>query len=320
MISLVFEWDINHLSLYIGYLLLETMEDSMSTTSPSKALAALQQIGPDTRLSILKISEPISTTTNPTGSAQSPSNRRSDVSTDAFDNPTPASLEEDLTHYKELFAKLRFSYIEQVTKEKFLRAIVGDPPLVVGHQENIELETELAKVKEELQRRKEDVRLMIEGMEKMGRALATRYKKVQLQTTQLSDLPASIESLESTISTLRAAASQASNGHQPDSTLPSSQTLSLPATLELIAEREAELVAIDRQLASVNSSLPRSTREADAIERELVRLERKKVKSVAQATEAHRKKQEGESDGLEEMGRWYRGAEKGLKDLVGVKG
>ncbi|EEH07567.1 conserved hypothetical protein [Histoplasma capsulatum G186AR] len=292
----------------------------MASASPSEALAALKQIAPDTHLSIVKISEPISTTTDTASSTQSPSNRRSDVSTDAFYNPTPSSLEEDLTHYKELFSKLRFSYIEQVTKEKFLRSIVGDPPLVVGHHENIELEAELAKVKEELQRRKEEVRLMIEEMEKMGRALATRYKKVQLQMTQLSDLPASIEALETTISTLREAASHGPHAYQSGSALSSSQTLSLPATLELIAEREVELAALDRQLASVNSSLPRSTREADAMERELARLEKKKIESVAQAKEAQRKKQEGESDGLEEMGRWYRGAEKGLKDLVGVEG
>ncbi|EEH41908.2 hypothetical protein PAAG_03829 [Paracoccidioides lutzii Pb01] len=292
----------------------------MSSMSPSTALAALHQIGPDTRLSILKISEPISSTIDSAISSQSPSKRRSDVSTDAFDNPTPASLEADLTHYKELFSKLRFSYIEQVTKEKFLRAIVGDPPLVVGHHENVELEAELAEVKEELRRRKEDVRLMIEEMERMGRALATRYKKIQLQTAQLSDLPASIESLESTISTLRAAASQEPSAYQSDSTLPSSQTLSLPATLALLAEREAELAGLDRQITSVNSSLPRSIREAEAVERELARLEKKKIEAVAQAKEAQRRKHEGESDGLEEMGRWYRGVEKGLKDLVGVKG
>lgn len=133
-------------------------------------------------------------------------------------------------------------------------------------------------------------------------------------------MPASIESLESTISTLRAAASQGSHAYQLDYTLPSSQALSLPATLELIVEREAELAALDRQLTSVNSSLPRSIREADAVERELAKLERKKIESVAQAKEAQRKKHEGESDGLEDMGRWYRGAEKGLKDLVGVEG
>lgn len=78
------------------------------------------------------------------------------------------------TYEKELFSKLRFSYVEQVTKEKFLRAIVGDPPLVVGHNENVELEGQLAEVKAELKSRKEEVRIIIEDMEKMGRDLASR--------------------------------------------------------------------------------------------------------------------------------------------------
>lgn len=51
---------------------------------------------------------------------------------------------------------------------------MGDPPLVVGHNENVELETQLADVKAELKSRKEDVRVMVEEMEKMGRELATR--------------------------------------------------------------------------------------------------------------------------------------------------
>lgn len=51
---------------------------------------------------------------------------------------------------------------------------MGDPPLVVGHNENVELETQLAEVKAELKSRKEDVRIMGEEMEKMGRELATR--------------------------------------------------------------------------------------------------------------------------------------------------
>lgn len=51
---------------------------------------------------------------------------------------------------------------------------MGDPPLVVGHNENVELETQLAEVKAELGARKEEVRMMIEEMEKTSRDLATR--------------------------------------------------------------------------------------------------------------------------------------------------
>ncbi|KAL4991497.1 hypothetical protein BDW68DRAFT_152114 [Aspergillus falconensis] len=260
-----------------------------------------------TQLSIVRISEPIFTP----DTDKSPSKRNSDAS--AVESPSPTSLEADLSHYKELFSKLRFSYVEQVTKEKFLRAIVGDPPLIVGHNENAELEAQLAEVKAELKACKEEVRLMVEEMGKMARDLATRYKNVQLQMTQLATLPESIENLESTIAALRA--KQIANSD----TL-SSQSLPLPATLSLLAKREAELAALNRQIAAAQNTLPRKTREAETMERELGILERRKSEAIMQAREAQRKKREGESDGLEEAGRWYRSAEEALKKLVGVEG
>ncbi|KAJ5623085.1 hypothetical protein N7490_011690 [Penicillium lividum] len=250
-------------------------------------------------LSIIRIAEPISDAgdANP-----SPSKRRSDVSLSNLNDPTPASLEADLTHYK-------------VTKEKFLRAIVGDPPLIVGHNENVELETQLAEVKAELKARKEEARMVIEEMEKMSRDLASRYKNVEVQEAQLASLPESIENLEGTIAGLRA--KQVANMDTSDPR--ASQNLSLPATAKLLADREAELAALNRQIAAVQNSLPRKTREAEAIERECSVLERRKVEAVAQAREARRKKQEGETDGTEEMGRWYRSAEETLKEMVGVE-
>ncbi|KAL4953585.1 hypothetical protein BDW69DRAFT_184308 [Aspergillus filifer] len=287
----------------------------MSDVDAAQTRQQLEQLAAEhgdlkTQLSIVRISEPIF---SPDGesSEKFPSKRRSDVS--VLDTPTPSSLEADLTHYKELFAKLRFSYVEQVTKEKFLRAIVGDPPLVVGHNENVELETQLAEVKAELKARKEEVRLMIEEMEKISRSLANRYNNVQLQMTQLATLPESIENLENTIAALRA--KQVANSDKS-----SSQNLPLPATLSLLSEREAELAALNRQIAAAQNALPRKTREAETMERELSVLKRRKSEAIMQAREAQRKKQEGESDGLEEAGRWYRSAEEALKNLVGVEG
>lgn len=68
----------------------------MALPEPQEVLAQLQELdGPKTELAILKISKPIVAT-----SSQSPSKRSSDVSTDAFNDPTPASLEADLNHYK----------------------------------------------------------------------------------------------------------------------------------------------------------------------------------------------------------------------------
>ena len=133
--------------------------------NPSETLETLKSLQSEP-LSIIRLSEPIS--------ASQPATRTSDVSASAFENPSPASLEADLTHYKELFSKLRFSYLEQVTKEKFLRAIVGDPPLVVEHVENIELEAQLAEVKSVLKAQKENVAEMVTELEERGRDLARR--------------------------------------------------------------------------------------------------------------------------------------------------
>jgi len=111
---------------------------------------------------------------------------------------------------------LRFSYLEQVTKEKFLRAIVGDPPLIVDHQENIELESQLAEVKAVLKTQKEYVAQMVKELEERGRVLSRRkldrnaglcecpldrVLKVDLQDTrqssskQLFSLPCLLKSL-----------------------------------------------------------------------------------------------------------------------------
>src|SRR6201999_2069598 len=94
---------------------------------------------------------------------------------------TPETLAADLTHYKELFSKLRFSYLEQVTKEKYLRSIVGDPPLLVSHAENVALEEKLSTAKAELKAKKEDVERLVEEMEGMAHSLAFSSEGVQAQ-------------------------------------------------------------------------------------------------------------------------------------------
>lgn len=64
------------------------MADPQHVQNVIQGLRALQ----DEPLSIIKLSEPIS--------AAATSHRTSDVSASAFENPSPASLEADLSHYK----------------------------------------------------------------------------------------------------------------------------------------------------------------------------------------------------------------------------
>jgi len=88
------------------------------------------------------------------------------------DNATPAILLANLAHYQELFSKLRFSYVEQVTKERFLRAITAEHPEFVHPNENIALEEKLKLDKAVLKEKKEEVRELVRELEEQGRQLA----------------------------------------------------------------------------------------------------------------------------------------------------
>lgn len=90
------------------------------TDSTSEARAALQQLEEEgelkKRLAIVRISEPISAEVG--GSYPSPSRRASDMSVSNFDDPTPASLEADLSHYK-VCATAQIAYMPAVKVSKF---------------------------------------------------------------------------------------------------------------------------------------------------------------------------------------------------------
>ena len=214
---------------------------------------------------------------------------------------------------QELFGKLRFSYVEQVTKEKFLRGITDNPPRLIESADNEEKEREILALKASLKERKLEVAEILKQLEDKGRELALRYEGVQLQTQQLESLPVEIEGLEANIERLKQ--EQAPPSNNPELALP------LPETMKLLQERESELAALNAQLSQLQSSLPNRSRELERLERELKPLETQKQGTVAAAKEARRRKEAGGGlgDELEERGRWLRASEKGLKDMLEVE-
>lgn len=200
-----------------------------------------------------------------------------------------------------------------MTKEKFIRAIVGDPPLVVEHQENVELERSLAMSKAALKAQKIEVEDLVKELEQRGRELCHKYEHIQTQTAQLRVLPERIDGLQAVIEELHAAQQP---GSDPSLNMP------LERTLETVEARDRERAEFERQIEQLQALLPRKTREMDRLNVELQPLEVKKLGSAAAAREAQRRKEEalgGIADDLEERGRWFRGVEIGLKAMLDVE-
>lgn len=274
-----------------------------------EAVKALHRLQSSQEISIIKLSEPISNST-----LNDSRQRASDASLASLEGPTPSSLDADLVHYTELFAKLRFSYVEQVTKEKFIRAIVGDPPLIVSMQENLELEKENAEAKAELKNLKQDVAEMVAELEKKGRELSKRYERIQMETAQLEELPTKVEELEARVEELREELEL--SDPNPNLRLP------LAKTLSLVARREAEQQELARELEALQSKVPRKRKEAERLQTELQPLETKRQNSMAAAREARRRKEAalgGVADDLEQRARWWRASESILKNVMDIK-
>lgn len=91
---------------------------------------------------------------------------------DGGDGLTKSSLDAELEHYKDLFSKLRFSYVEQVTKENFLKAIVAHPPELVDAADNLQLEQHLAQAKAALKANKEETNQKVHQLQELASRLA----------------------------------------------------------------------------------------------------------------------------------------------------
>ncbi|KAK6438703.1 hypothetical protein LTR95_005092 [Oleoguttula sp. CCFEE 5521] len=267
--------------------------------------AALSRLQAPAQLSILTLSHPLL-------APPTPNKHASDISK----NPdrTPSALQADLVHYQELFAKLRFSYVEQVTKERFLRAVTASPPEFVNGAQNADLEAELKEMKAGLKDKKAEVRAIIGELEEKGRELVARHEGVELQTRQLESLPDGIAELQATIDELEIA----TQTDRPHPTKPE-MSMGLQPTLELLSTKETELADLDAKIAALQREQPEKQRVIAQLGNELEPLRLRKEAAVGSANEAKRGKENGGLvDDLELQGRWLRGVEAGLKSMLEV--
>lgn len=202
-----------------------------------------------------------------------------------------------------------------MTKEKFLRSVVGDPPLYVSQSEITALESQLLGAKEQLQSRKSEVAELVTELETQSRQLSQRWQDIQVQSEQAMQLPDEIERLEKEISNLREAQA-ALDGEGEGMNLP------LGPTMELLEEKETEMEALDRELEELEEANERKEREVVRLDKELESLQKQKVNATTAAKEARRRKEEGlggTGDELEERGRWLRGVEATMRSLLEAK-
>ena len=295
----------------------------MPSPDPTTIIATLRRQQTERPLSILALAEPI--TASQQSQPESHNTRPSDASTSTTESntpATPATLAADLAHYRELFAKLRFSYLEQVTKEKYLRSIVGDPPLVVSHADNLALEEQLVGMKAALKAKKDEVDEVVQRMAETAKLLAKGYESVSAGLEVLESVPGEIDGLKREVERLQAEVAQRRGDTDVDPSRKGDPRmgLALAATAQALEEQRRANAEVDAQIEALQRDMPGKVRQVEKMERELAELEKRRTESVRAAMEVRRRKERGGRDEMEELGRWYRASEGVLSRVLGVEG
>lgn len=207
-----------------------------------------------------------------------------------------------------------------MTKEKYLRGIVGEPVTVHTSDDNAELEQKLSVIKAGLQAKKRDVEVLVQNMESTARDLAGRYERVDVGVEVLRSAPGEIEVLEGEVEDLRRELREKEGVLGEDVSEDPRMNLSLEETGRLLEEQEREERELDGLIAEVQAQMPERMRECERAERELEELEGRRNESTRLARETRRLKEMGGRDLLDEQGRWYQSSEVILRELLGVKG
>jgi len=93
----------------------------------------------------------------------------------------------------------------------------------------------------------------------------------------------------------------------------------LQPTLELLGDREEQLMDLDQQIEALRANLAQKQEEVGSLKDEVSILNTRKIKAVNEAKDARRRRENGGvGDELEEKGRWLRGVESSLRTMLQV--
>lgn len=266
-------------------------------------------------LSILALAEPLL-------HASSPLTRQSTHSDPNFDSEPldPRILNADLEHYRDLFSKLRFSYLEQVSKEKYLRAIVGEPPLIATIEDNAALEEKLVELKSELQTKKRASEAIVLELEGLAKDIAARYDRINTEMQLLEELPGEIQVLENEVDSLKRRLADYDNevGDEVVDTNPR-MNLSLEETQRILHEQQQWNEALQEQISQLESKMTATSRECEQAERELEETEARRNEITRSIRDMEgRTRKEGRNT-MEARGRWLRSEKDVLREVLGLQ-
>ncbi|PNS19572.1 hypothetical protein CAC42_7416 [Sphaceloma murrayae] len=230
-------------------------------------------------------------------------------------NPSPQSptdLSAELAHYKDLFSKLRFSYTEQVTKERFLRSVVASPPELISADEIAALETKLVLDKASLKGKKAEVAALLSELEAGARGVSRRVQEVERREGRAGEVAREVDELERRREELRGRL----KGGEEEEVGGKMMMMGLDETREALGMKMEEAEMQGARIEELQRAVEGRREDVERMRAELEGVEERKREAVREAMEMRRRRGSGVDEGMDEVeakGRWARASESVLR-------
>ncbi|KAK9448717.1 uncharacterized protein V1518DRAFT_299513 [Limtongia smithiae] len=244
-----------------------------------------------------------------------------------LDRANPADVEFELKDFKELFSKLKVTYLEQETKETFLRLILdddGDADMGADSRKQKMWEIDLNEISK-VTTRNEELKQILSSKKKHLQEVSDEItahvndlcKKYEVVKTEVSESEQLLEEIESMRAEFMALQQQESEVQDVD------QKLSMREIAEVLATLEVQETDLDHDISKLRDSIiPDQYRRLQSIEANLKDLTSLQTKLEASAKLANEVRQaelrERRIVEQESMALWYSNALEKLSSLLGV--
>lgn len=209
----------------------------------------------------------------------------SQIATSHFTNPNHVSVE--LGFYKELFSKLKFNYLEQVSKEKFTKRILNVP---ADFEMQNDLEILMREQKDSLKAKKHAIDLLKKELMELVEKVSLDLEETQNEKVKAVIVSKEIEKLE--------------QEHDLLESWCNPSTASLNELKNVKNDKEAKILELKARLEEVKAEYRIKQSKNSLVEQEILNLTPKRVEAESFASDAMRISKLKDPQ-IEELGRWY---------------
>ncbi|ORY33785.1 hypothetical protein BCR39DRAFT_519226 [Naematelia encephala] len=222
-----------------------------------------------------------------------------------LDPNNPVLVREEMAAQKEYFRRLKFNYLEQEAKRKFLVSITGDEPQGVQPGENEEREMINREKKARLKAAKAELDSMRSEAIDLATANATKHAALAGELAEAQAIQKQVRDMELELARIKAT-------HPPE------ERMTTARAYDTLDSQTEEMQKLTEAISTTATRADTAREQVAKGLKEVKRLEREREREEARAKEVREGREAGDTR-VDELCRWLTSSMAMYRGLLGIK-